>query len=130
MNLHNRQQQISELLSRLEIEKYRDTAMRELSLGNQQRAQIAVALLHCPSYLILDEPFSGLDPLGAEALLKILRGESERGVGILFSSHILAHVEEISDRVLVLSGGQIHVKENSSEELIDFYRELEACYGK
>lgn len=130
MNLNTREAQISELLSRLEIEKYRDTAVRELSLGNQQRAQIAVALLHSPRYLILDEPFSGLDPLGAEALLKILRGESERGVGILFSSHILAHVEEISDRVLVLSGGQIHVKENSATELIDFYRELEASHGK
>lgn len=123
-------QQIDHLLYQLEIERYRDTKMRELSLGNQQRAQIAVALLHDPDYLILDEPFSGLDPLGIESLLNILRSKSASGIAILFSSHILAHVEEISDRVLVLSGGRIHLRDGSSEQLIDFYREVEASNGR
>lgn len=130
MSQRSRGEQIATLLDRLEIGRYRDTVMRELSLGNQQRAQIAVALLHDPRYLILDEPFSGLDPMGIESLLNILRAESERGVAILFSSHILTQVEEISDRVLVLSGGHIHAREDSSEELIDFYREVEASNGR
>jgi ABC-2 type transport system ATP-binding protein len=126
LNQQNRNERINQLLIQLEIERYRETRIRELSLGNQQRAQIAVALLHNPRYLILDEPFSGLDPMGMEDLFTILRGESERGVAILFSSHILAHVAEISDRVMVLSGGHIHCKEDSSAPLIDFYREVEA----
>jgi ABC-2 type transport system ATP-binding protein len=125
-----RDEQINQLLYQLEIEQYRDSRLRELSLGNQQRAQIAVALLHDPRYLVLDEPFSGLDPLGIESLLNILRAESERGVAILFSSHILAQVEEISDRVLVLSGGHIHCREDKSEQLIDFYREVEVSNGR
>lgn len=130
LSQQNRNERINQLLIQLEIEKYRETRIRELSLGNQQRAQIAVALLHNPRYLILDEPFSGLDPMGMEDLLTILRGESERGVAILFSSHILAHVAEISDRVLVLSGGHIHCKEEGSAPLIDFYREVEASNGR
>jgi ABC-2 type transport system ATP-binding protein len=126
MSKRSRDEQINQLLYQLEIERYRNSRLRELSLGNQQRAQIAVALLHDPRYLILDEPFSGLDPMGIESLLNILRAESERGVAILFSSHILAQVEEISNRVLVLSGGHIHSREDLSGELIDFYREVEA----
>ena len=129
LSQQNRNERINQLLIQLEIERYRETRIRELSLGNQQRAQIAVAILHNPRYLILDEPFSGLDPMGMEDLLTILRGESERGVAILFSSHILAHVAEISDRVLVLSGGHIHCKEERSAPLIDFYREVEASNG-
>jgi len=130
MGKSSRDTQINKLLYQLEIEQYRDSTLRELSLGNQQRAQIAVALLHDPRYLILDEPFSGLDPMGIESLLNILRAESERGVAILFSSHILAQVDEMSDRVLVLSGGHIHSREDSSGELIDFYRAVEANNGR
>lgn len=130
MSKSSRDAQINKLLYQLEIEQYRDSTLRELSLGNQQRAQIAVALLHDPRYLILDEPFSGLDPMGIESLLNLLRAESERGVAILFSSHILAQVDEMSDRVLVLSGGHIHSREDSSGELIDFYRAVEANNGR
>jgi ABC-2 type transport system ATP-binding protein len=130
MSKSSRDAQINKLLYQLEIEQYRDSTLRELSLGNQQRAQIAVALLHDPRYLILDEPFSGLDPMGIESLLNLLRVESERGVAILFSSHILAQVDEMSDRVLVLSGGHIHSREDSSGELIDFYRAVEANNGR
>lgn len=130
LSQQSRDERIIQLLDQLEIGKYRETLMRELSLGNQQRAQIAVALMHAPCYLILDEPFSGLDPMGIESLLNILRAESARGVAILFSSHILAQVEEISDRVLVLSGGRIHSREHASEKLIDFYREVEASHGR
>lgn len=130
MSQQSRDERITQLFDQLEIGKYRDTFVRELSLGNQQRAQIAVALMHDPRYLILDEPFSGLDPMGIESLLNILRSESARGVAILFSSHILAQVEEISDRVLVLSGGRIHSREHASEQLIDFYREVEASHGR
>lgn len=130
LSQQSRDERIIQLLDQLEIGKYRETLMRELSLGNQQRAQIAVALMHDPCYLILDEPFSGLDPMGIESLLNILRAESARGVAILFSSHILAQVEEISDRVLVLSGGRIHSRDHASEQLIDFYREVEASHGR
>jgi ABC-2 type transport system ATP-binding protein len=78
-----------------------------LSLGNQQRVQLAAALVHRPDLLVLDEPFSGLDPVGADALAEILRGETARGVPVLFSSHQLELVERLCDEVVLIHEGRI-----------------------
>jgi ABC-2 type transport system ATP-binding protein len=79
----------------------------ELSLGNQQRVQLAAALIHGPEVLVLDEPFSGLDPVGVDVLSAVLREEADRGAAIVFSSHQLELVEALCDAVTVLDRGQV-----------------------
>jgi ABC-2 type transport system ATP-binding protein len=83
------------------------TAVGTLSLGNQQRAQIAAALVHEPDLLLLDEPFSGLDPMAVDALTALLREVAARGVPVLFSSHQLELVERLCDRVVILADGRV-----------------------
>lgn len=81
--------------------------VEKLSHGNQQRVQLAAALLHEPVLLVLDEPFSGLDPIGVDNMKDILRQETERGAAVLFSSHQLELVEEVCDDVAILHQGHI-----------------------
>ena len=91
--------------------------VENLSLGNQQRVQLAAALVHQPDVLVLDEPFSGLDPVGTDVLVEMLHRERrERGVPIVFSSHQLELVERICDRVAMILDGRI-VADGSIEEL-------------
>jgi ABC-2 type transport system ATP-binding protein len=94
-------------LERLGVTEHADTAVQSLSLGNQQRVQLAVALVHDPELLILDEPFSGLDPLGVDAVVGVLREQQRRGVPILFSSHQLDLVERLIDTVAMIKGGRL-----------------------
>jgi ABC-2 type transport system ATP-binding protein len=79
----------------------------ELSLGNQQRVQLAAALVHRPELLVLDEPFSGLDPVGVDVLAAVLREEADRGAAIVFSSHQLELVEQLCDSVTILDRGRV-----------------------
>ncbi len=81
--------------------------LEELSHGNQQRAQLVAALVHDPELLVLDEPFSGLDPLGVEDMARILRQRAEAGVAVLFSSHQLDLVEHLCDDVAIINRGRI-----------------------
>jgi ABC-2 type transport system ATP-binding protein len=78
-----------------------------LSTGNQQRVQLAVALVHEPEVLLLDEPFSGLDPTAVETMKAVLLEEVERGAAVLFSSHQLDLVSDVSRRVIVVDQGRI-----------------------
>ena len=78
-----------------------------LSLGNQQRAQIAAALVHDPEVLILDEPFSGLDPLAVEVVASVLQDRAKAGASVLFSSHQLDVVERLCDDLVIIAGGTI-----------------------
>jgi len=78
-----------------------------LSHGNQQRVQLAVALVHRPDLLVLDEAFAGLDPAAVDALSDILRGEARRGAATLFSSHQLDVVERLCDRIVILEQGKV-----------------------
>jgi len=78
-----------------------------LSLGNQQRVQLAAALVHEPVALILDEPFSGLDPIGVDVMSEVLRERSAAGVPVLFSSHQLELVERLCDSVAILKAGRL-----------------------
>ncbi len=88
----------------------------ELSHGNQQRVQLAVALAHDPDLLILDEPFSGLDPLAVDALSVLLHDLTERGTTVLFSSHQLDLVEDLCEDVVTINHGRV-VLEGRVEEL-------------
>ena len=96
-----------ELIDRLELTERRNDPVEKLSLGNQQRAQIAAALVHDPDVLVLDEPFSGLDPMAVETVLGVLSEFAARGVPVLFSSHQLDVVERLCDDIVVIGGGRI-----------------------
>lgn len=97
----------AELVERLGIEERANDALESLSLGNQQRAQIAAALVHRPTALVLDEPFSGLDPMAVDVVLGVLREYAQQGAPVLFSSHQLDIVERLCDDVVVIADGQI-----------------------
>jgi ABC-2 type transport system ATP-binding protein len=93
-------------LDRLGLGDRIDGPLDDLSHGNQQRVQLAAALVHEPRLLVLDEPFSGLDPLGVEAMSEVLREQAERGTAVLFSSHQLELVEELCDDVVIIADGR------------------------
>ena len=97
----------SDWLDRLGIGDRAGAKVEELSHGNQQRAQLAVALLHEPELLVLDEPFAGLDPVAVRTLAEVLRGEAARGAAVLFSSHQLDLVEDICKQVAIVDHGRI-----------------------
>ncbi|HET8601982.1 MAG TPA: ATP-binding cassette domain-containing protein [Segeticoccus sp.] len=90
--------------------------LESLSLGNQQRVQVAAAVLNEPVALLLDEPFSGLDPEAVDSMVDLLREEAARGVPVLFSSHQLDLVDRLCDRLVILSHGRV-VAAGSSGEL-------------
>ncbi len=97
-----------ETLELLGIDGRADDRVESLSLGNQQRVQLAAALVHEPDVLVLDEPFSGLDPVGVDVLSEVLRREaSEHGVSVVFSSHQLDLVERLCDSVVLIDAGRI-----------------------
>jgi ABC-2 type transport system ATP-binding protein len=94
-------------LERLGIGARGEEKLVALSHGNQQRVQLAVALVHAPSLLVLDEPFSGLDPEAVDSLSEVLREQAGRGTAILFSSHQLELVERICRRVVIVDAGRM-----------------------
>ena len=94
------------LIRTLGIEDRADDRVEALSLGNQQRVQLAAALVHEPEVLVLDEPFSGLDPVGVDVLAEVLKAEAERGVPVVFSSHQLELVERLCDDYVLIDEGR------------------------
>ncbi|MDI6023575.1 ATP-binding cassette domain-containing protein [Leucobacter sp. UT-8R-CII-1-4] len=108
--------EVDGLLERLGLGERGNDTLESLSLGNQQRAQIAAALVHRPSALVLDEPFSGLDPMAVDVVLGVLRDYAAQGVPVLFSSHQLDIVERLCDDVVVIGAGRI-LAAGSREEL-------------
>ncbi|WP_353113008.1 ATP-binding cassette domain-containing protein [Microbacterium sp.] len=95
------------LLTELGLGERLGDAIESLSLGNQQRAQIAAALVHDPEVLILDEPFSGLDPLAVDVVASVLQSRAAQGTAILFSSHQLDVVERLCDDLVIIAAGTI-----------------------
>ena len=95
------------LLDRLGLGERLQDDIESLSLGNQQRAQIAAALVHEPTVLILDEPFSGLDPIALEVVAGVLQERAAQGVPVLFSSHQLDVVERLCDDLVIIAGGTV-----------------------
>lgn len=97
----------SRWIERLGLAPRADSAVEELSLGNQQRVQLAAALVHEPALLLLDEPFSGLDPLAVDVMAEVLRDRARAGVAVLFSSHQLDLVEDLCDTVAIVNAGRV-----------------------
>jgi ABC-2 type transport system ATP-binding protein len=94
-------------IARLGLTRRRKEVVHKLSLGIQQRVQLAAALVHDPSVLVLDEPFSGLDPIVVDVLAEVLREKASIGVPVVFSSHRLNLVERLCDRVGIIRSGQM-----------------------
>lgn len=105
----------NELFKKLQIEEYKNVRLDTLSKGNQQKVQLVATLIANPDIVILDEPFSGLDPVNASLLKDIVKDLIANGKLVLFSSHQMNYIEEFCDDILILNGGQIVVSGNIKE---------------
>jgi ABC-2 type transport system ATP-binding protein len=103
-------------IERLGLGPYANRPCAELSKGNQQKVQIACAALHEPELLVLDEPFSGLDPVNAEVLLDALRGLQKAGTTLILSSHQMWQIEDLCESFCVIAGGTVRAR-GTLEEL-------------
>lgn len=93
------------LLKLLNISEYKDSYIKELSKGNQQKIQFISAIINKPKLLILDEPFTGLDPYNVELIIKIIKDMTKNGTIIIFSSHRMEQVEKFCEKILILVKG-------------------------
>ena len=105
---------------RFEIKGSLDDKIKSLSKGNQQKVQLLASLIYKPEFLILDEPFSGLDPYNVNLLMGIIKEINEEGTTIIFSSHNMENVEYLCDRLIMLRNGKI-VLNGSPEEIRNSY---------
>ena len=105
-------------IERLGLTERAGDRVEQLSLGNQQRVQLAAALVHDPELLVLDEPFSGLDPVGVDVLSGVLSDYAAGGVPVVFSSHQLELVERLCEAVAIVKDGRL-VASGRVEELRD-----------
>src|SRR4030065_2179236 len=97
---------ITSYLERFDLASSRHKKVKELSKGMQQKAQLITTLLHEPELLIIDEPFSGLDPINTQMVKDLLREQRDRGVTILMSTHQMHQVEELCDRIVLIDHGR------------------------
>ena len=93
-------------LKEFNIEDYLNVKIKTLSKGNRQKIQFIVSVLHNPDFIILDEPFSGLDPVSVEELKKAILKLKSQGKTIIFSSHVMSHVEDLCDDLLLINHGK------------------------
>lgn len=100
-------QSVDRWLKRLELYEYRNKRLDTLSKGNQQKVQLITALAHDPQIVILDEPFSGLDPVNAILLKDVVKEQIARGKTVLFSSHQMSYIEEFCDSIAILNAGKV-----------------------
>ena len=94
------------LLKEFGIEEYKNRKIKELSKGNQQKIQFIAAVINDPILLILDEPFTGLDPINVEMFKKYIRKLQKNGCSIIFSSHQMEHIEEFCEKLIILVKGK------------------------
>ena len=97
---------LDELLKKFKIKEYKDKKIKELSKGNQQKIQFITAIINNPKLLILDEPFSGLDPFNVEMFKNEIKEMAEKGSIIIFSTHRMEHVELFCKKLVVLKNGK------------------------
>ena len=96
-------------LSRLGMTEYRNKKLDTLSKGNQQKIQLVTALAHDPDIVILDEPFSGLDPVNAMLLKDVVKEQIAKGKIVLFSSHQMSYIEEFCDSIAIINAGKVAI---------------------
>ena len=96
-------------LSRLGMSEYRNKRLDTLSKGNQQKIQLITALAHDPDIVILDEPFSGLDPVNAMLLKDVVKEQIAKGKIVLFSSHQMSYIEEFCDSIAIINAGKVAI---------------------
>ena len=109
LNPHDAAASTRSWLERLDIADRADSKVEALSHGNQQRVQLAAALVHDPEVLVLDEPLSGLDPTGIDAIGQVLVDQARAGCCVLFSSHQLDLVEDLCEQVTIIDHGRLVV---------------------
>ncbi len=107
--------EINYWLDRLKVSEYKDLTAEKLSKGNQQKIQFLIAILHNPELIILDEPFSGLDPVNTELLKGVMLELIEKGKYIIMSSHQMSSIEEFCSDVLILNKGKTILQGNLKE---------------
>ena len=112
---------LDEWLKRFHIEEYKERKIKELSKGNQQKVQFISAVINNPKLLILDEPFSGLDPINVEMFMEAIKDFKKRGSSIIFSSHRMEHVEMFCESLVILVKGKI-VLEGELKQIKKDYR--------
>lgn len=106
MHKQEAEKELKRWLERFKVPEYLDKNVEELSKGNQQKIQFIASVLHRPSLLILDEPFSGLDPINVEQLKEAVLELKENGTTIVFSSHRMEHVEQLCENLCILNKGK------------------------
>lgn len=109
LSSRNIQQRIDYWLERFAITENRKKRIQSLSKGNQQKIQLLASMIHEPELLILDEPFSGLDPVNVELLKRAVKDLNDKGSTIIYSSHRMEHVEELCDDVCIIDKGELVV---------------------
>jgi ABC-2 type transport system ATP-binding protein len=107
LSIKDAKRSMADWTERLGVAHRQDDDVQNLSLGNQQRVQLAAALVHHPSILVLDEPFSGLDPIAVDVMSKVLLDKAAEGIPVVFSSHQLELVERLCHRVGIIRNGQM-----------------------
>lgn len=108
-------ERLSKYLDKFNIQEYFSMKAKNLSKGNRQKIQFIVSILHDPEFIILDEPFSGLDPVSVEELEKAIIELKNQGKTIIFSSHIMSHVENLCDEILIIDKGKTLLYEKMAD---------------
>ena len=116
-------QSIDHWLDRLGMNEYRNKRLDTLSKGNQQKIQLITALAHNPDIVILDEPFSGLDPVNAMLLKDVVKEQIAKGKIVLFSSHQMSYIEEFCDSIAILNKGVVALQGDLHDIKRDYPRD-------
>ena len=103
----SRKHDLQDWMQKLEVKGKTTDKIKSLSKGNQQKIQLIATLIHQPNLIILDEPFSGLDPVNVEIIKNVILQEKRRGATIIFSDHDMSNVEELCDDVVMINNGHI-----------------------
>lgn len=120
MNKEDIERELDKYLKEFDIEDYKNKKIRELSKGNQQKIQFILSIIHHPKLLILDEPFSGLDPINVEKFKNIILKLKKEGTSIIFSSHMMEHIEYFCDSLIILVKGKVVIEGKLKDIKNDF----------
>jgi len=118
LTVNEKKKKLEELLDEFRIRKLRDTSAISLSGGERRRVEIARALAASPEFILLDEPFAGIDPIAVSDIKSMIRLLSKRGIGVLITDHNVRDTLEITDRAIIISTGQI-VAQGGKQEILD-----------